>query len=149
MPRQQMHVNNLCPIIDDTRSALIKNRDQNDNNNSESASSGASAGLNTMSETSDDSSLNSIELEPIIGPVDGGTILVDSDTGLESMSSAETSTKLCLMCKERSQSSKGTTSKNLAALTVENLRQEITRLKCDKLDLLRHNVVIFVETFFI
>lgn len=142
MPRQSMHVNNSYSIKDDTRSSLIKNREhQNDNNNSESASSGASAGVNTMSETSDDSSLNSIELEPIVGPVDCGTVLIDSDTGLESMSSAETSTKLCLMCKERSQPFKESTSQNIAFPTVDNLRQEITRLKCDKLDLLRHNVV--------
>ncbi|KAK6628127.1 hypothetical protein RUM44_010609 [Polyplax serrata] len=61
---------------------------------------------------SDDSSLNSIDL-----------IYADSDTGLESMSSAETTLKSCPGCLEG-----------------EQLRQEVTKLKCDKLDLLRQNV---------
>lgn len=70
---------------------------------------------------SDDSSLNSeLELDQAVYP--------DSDTGLESMSSAEThDTTRC-------------TSKDGIAEN-ENLRMEVTRLKCDKLDLLRQNVV--------
>lgn len=70
---------------------------------------------------SDDSSLNSeLELDQAVYP--------DSDTGLESMSSAEThDTTRC-------------TSKDGVAEN-ENLRMEVTRLKCDKLDLLRQNVV--------
>ncbi|XP_018359935.1 PREDICTED: rap1 GTPase-activating protein 1-like isoform X1 [Trachymyrmex cornetzi] len=69
---------------------------------------------------SDDSSLNSeLELDQAVYP--------DSDTGLESMSSAEThDTTRC-------------TSKDGIAEN-ENLRMEVTRLKCDKLDLLRQNV---------
>ncbi|XP_068969367.1 rap1 GTPase-activating protein 1-like isoform X2 [Bombus flavifrons] len=69
---------------------------------------------------SDDSSLNSeLELDQAVYP--------DSDTGLESMSSAEThDTARC-------------TTKD-GALENENLRMEVTRLKCDKLDLLRQNV---------
>ncbi|XP_011705662.1 PREDICTED: rap1 GTPase-activating protein 1-like [Wasmannia auropunctata] len=69
---------------------------------------------------SDDSSLNSeLELDQAVYP--------DSDTGLESMSSAEThDTTRC-------------TSKDGVAEN-ENLRMEVTRLKCDKLDLLRQNV---------
>ncbi|XP_034934565.1 rap1 GTPase-activating protein 1-like isoform X2 [Chelonus insularis] len=70
---------------------------------------------------SDDSSLNSeLELDQAVYP--------DSDTGLESMSSAEThETTRCNNVKN------GTNE-------MENLRQEVTRLKCDKLDLLRQNV---------
>ena len=70
---------------------------------------------------SDDSSLNSeLELDQAVYP--------DSDTGLESMSSAEThDTTRCI--------SKDGIAEN------ENLRMEVTRLKCDKLDLLRQNVV--------
>lgn len=70
---------------------------------------------------SDDSSLNSeLELDQAVYP--------DSDTGLESMSSAEThDTTRC-------------TSKD-GVVENENLRLEVTRLKCDKLDLLRQNVV--------
>ncbi|XP_076243931.1 rap1 GTPase-activating protein 1 isoform X2 [Calliopsis andreniformis] len=69
---------------------------------------------------SDDSSLNSeLELDQAAYP--------DSDTGLESMSSAEThDTARC-------------TTKD-GVLEAENLRMEVTRLKCDKLDLLRQNV---------
>ncbi|KAL0275628.1 UNVERIFIED_CONTAM: hypothetical protein PYX00_003426 [Menopon gallinae] len=61
---------------------------------------------------SDDSSLNSVDLA-----------YADSDTGLESMSSAETTLKSCPGCLEG-----------------EVLRQEVTKLKCDKLDLLKQNV---------
>ncbi|KAH0949148.1 hypothetical protein HN011_012405, partial [Eciton burchellii] len=69
---------------------------------------------------SDDSSLNSeLELDQAVYP--------DSDTGLESMSSAEThDTTRC-------------TSKD-GIVENETLRMEVTRLKCDKLDLLRQNV---------
>lgn len=68
---------------------------------------------------SDDSSLNSeLELDQAVYP--------DSDTGLESMSSAETHETRC-------------NAKDGAAET-ETLRMEVTRLKCDKLDLLRQNV---------
>ncbi|XP_033226869.1 rap1 GTPase-activating protein 1-like isoform X3 [Belonocnema kinseyi] len=69
---------------------------------------------------SDDSSLNSeLELDQAVYP--------DSDTGLESMSSAETHDAARCPAKE------GTTEN-------ETLRMEVTRLKCDKLDLLRQNV---------
>lgn len=70
---------------------------------------------------SDDSSLNSeLELDQAVYP--------DSDTGLESMSSAEThDTARC-------------TSKD-GVVENDTLRMEVTRLKCDKLDLLRQNVV--------
>lgn len=72
---------------------------------------------------SDSSSLNSIDL-------DGAVTYADSDTGLESMSSAETPNKQCSLCADSNDNSK-----------VDTLRQEVTRLKCDKLDLLRQNVV--------
>ncbi|XP_076762841.1 uncharacterized protein LOC143430432 isoform X2 [Xylocopa sonorina] len=69
---------------------------------------------------SDDSSLNSeLELDQAVYP--------DSDTGLESMSSAEThDTTRC-------------TTKD-GVLENENLRMEVNRLKCDKLELLKQNV---------
>ena len=70
---------------------------------------------------SDDSSLNSeLELDQAVYP--------DSDTGLESMSSAETHDTARCTAKD-------------GVLENENLRMEVTRLKCDKLDLLRQNVV--------
>ncbi|XP_034187091.1 uncharacterized protein LOC117607475 isoform X2 [Osmia lignaria lignaria] len=69
---------------------------------------------------SDDSSLNSeLELDQAVYP--------DSDTGLESMSSAETHDTVRCTTKD-------------GVLENENLRMEVTRLKCDKLDLLRQNV---------
>ncbi|KAF3419874.1 hypothetical protein E2986_11511 [Frieseomelitta varia] len=69
---------------------------------------------------SDDSSLNSeLELDQAVYP--------DSDTGLESMSSAETHDTARCTAKD-------------GILENENLRMEVTRLKCDKLDLLRQNV---------
>lgn len=73
---------------------------------------------------SDSSSLNSIDL-------DGAVTYADSDTGLESMSSAETPNKQCSLCVDSSNDNN----------KVDTLRQEVTRLKCDKLDLLRQNVV--------
>ncbi|XP_047349265.1 rap1 GTPase-activating protein 1 isoform X6 [Vespa velutina] len=69
---------------------------------------------------SDDSSLNSeLELDQAVYP--------DSDTGLESMSSAETHDTTRCNAKD-------------GAAETETLRMEVTRLKCDKLDLLRQNV---------
>lgn len=104
--------------------------------------------------------------------LDTGAGYIDSDTGLESMSSAEATTKACSQCTV-SQTSGGGSSVTVgggggaamggisslsgggivavvghgAAVAdagghqVDGLRQEVTRLKCDKLDLLRQNVV--------
>ncbi|KAH8412134.1 hypothetical protein KR009_000018 [Drosophila setifemur] len=95
----------------------------------------------TMSETSDDSSLNSVDLDPMMAHLDGGATYIDSDTGLESMSSAEATTKACSLCLDGVQSTiMGTSPSNETIVKIENLRQEVTRLKCDKLDLLRQNV---------
>ncbi|XP_043260824.1 rap1 GTPase-activating protein 1 isoform X1 [Colletes gigas] len=69
---------------------------------------------------SDDSSLNSeLELDQVVYP--------DSDTGLESMSSAETHDTARCTAKD-------------GVLENENLKMEVTRLKCDKLHLLKQNV---------
>lgn len=97
----------------------------------------AHAPLNSqaLSEASDDSSLTSEDLEHLAGGA-----YVDSDTGLESMSSAEAGAKACSVCQDRPGSAAGATS--------EGLRQEVTRLKCDKLDLLRQNVVCFHVNLF-
>ncbi|XP_055375677.1 rap1 GTPase-activating protein 1-like isoform X2 [Condylostylus longicornis] len=104
-----------------------------------------------MSETSDDSSLNSIDLDPVNNIE--GAVYIDSDTGLESMSSAETTPKACSLCIDGSSNNKkeyhnNNCNKDLKhfsdhheiAFEIENYKQEITRLKCDKLDLLRQNV---------
>lgn len=104
---------------------------------------GIAVAVATMSETSDDSSLNSVDLDPMMGHLDGGAAYIDSDTGLESMSSAEATTKACSLCLEGVQGGTmmGSSPSNETIMMIENLRQEVTRLKCDKLDLLRQNVV--------
>ncbi|KAL1498001.1 hypothetical protein ABEB36_008867 [Hypothenemus hampei] len=85
-----------------------------------------------LSEASDDSSLTSEDLEHLAGGY------VDSDTGLESMSSAETAAKACSLCQDRPGS--GTPGGQNIPQQQDALAQEVTRLKCDKLDLLRQNV---------
>ncbi|XP_041777600.1 rap1 GTPase-activating protein 1 isoform X11 [Anopheles merus] len=165
------------------------------NGNGASGNAAAGGGNNNngpvaMSETSDDSSLNSVDLDPM----DAGATYIDSDTGLESMSSADATTKACSLCLDGTGSTNGGGSvvsvsisgasvtidggnarelrnsggsassgtgstasagqmggsvvvgQGAASVTqetlqqVEGMRQEITRLKCDKLDLLRQNV---------
>lgn len=73
--------------------------------------------------------------------VDGGATYVDSDTGLESMSSAEATTKACSLCLDGVVASNNMMVPPEANMQIEGLKQEVTRLKCDKLDLLRQNVV--------
>lgn len=114
---------------------------QNGNSSGNVAMSSSTQGVAAgMSEASDDSSLNSIDLDPIIAHLDSGATYIDSDTGLESMSSAEATIKACSMCMDGSQAMCSSPS-NETVVIIENLRQEVTRLKCDKLDLLRQNVV--------
>lgn len=74
-------------------------------------------------------------------PLDGGATYVDSDTGLESMSSAEATTKACSLCLDGVVASGGMLVPAEAGMQIDGLKQEVTRLKCDKLDLLRQNVV--------
>lgn len=71
---------------------------------------------------SDDSSLNSVDLDPL------GAVYVDSDTGLESMSSAEAGAN----------TREGHSHTN--PRDADQLRQEVCRLKNDKLDLLKQNI---------
>lgn len=92
-----------------------------------------------MSE-SDDSSLNSVDTDNHPHPLNE-----DSDTGLESMSSAETPHKLaaaCPLCGGQEDASCAHTEPDvIVRQQMEALKQEINKLKCDKLDLLRQNVV--------
>lgn len=73
--------------------------------------------------------------------LDGGATYVDSDTGLESMSSAEATTKACSLCLDGVVASSNMMVPPEANIQIEGLKHEVTRLKCDKLDLLRQNVV--------
>ncbi|KAF4517376.1 hypothetical protein B566_EDAN009804 [Ephemera danica] len=61
----------------------------------------------------------------------------DSDTGLESMSSADTAR--CCSLEPSAPATQCST--GITAAEAEALTQEVARLKCDKLDLLRHNVI--------
>ncbi|XP_050736059.1 rap1 GTPase-activating protein 1-like isoform X4 [Eriocheir sinensis] len=87
---------------------------------------------------SDDSSLNS-DIDNHPHPLNE-----DSDTGLESMSSAETPHNVavaCPLCGGQEEGAGGFHANPEAVLRqVEALNQEINKLKCDKLDLLRQNV---------
>nr|CAH7753264.1 unnamed protein product [Callosobruchus chinensis] len=104
---------------------------------------------------SDDSSLTSEDLEEHLA---GGYI--DSDTGLESMSSAETAAAgangnkaSCTVCQQQQQQvslapaaqPERPVSRESTGPTPEQLIQEVTRLKCDKLDLLRQNVELGLQ----
>ncbi|XP_063702112.1 rap1 GTPase-activating protein 1 isoform X2 [Culicoides brevitarsis] len=124
-----------------SRATLNRSLSSNNNNNNNACNPHANNNNNAngnngvaMSETSDDSSLNSVDLDPM----DAGATYIDSDTGLESMSSAEATTKACSLCLDGAP--------NLMPAgpevfqQIDGLRQEVTRLKCDKLDLLRQNV---------
>lgn len=71
--------------------------------------------------------------------IDAGATYIDSDTGLESMSSAEATTKACSLCLDGAPNLMPAGPEIIQQIDV--LRQEVTRLKCDKLDLLRQNVV--------
>lgn len=85
---------------------------------------------------------NDFHLYPkVFLPLDGGATYVDSDTGLESMSSAEATTKACSLCLDGVVASGGMMVPPEAGMQIDGLKQEVTRLKCDKLDLLRQNVV--------
>ncbi|XP_018564777.1 rap1 GTPase-activating protein 1 isoform X2 [Anoplophora glabripennis] len=113
-----------------SKSSIVSNGKKSGSTNSSTASSpdltAHAHSRPPLSEASDDSSLTSEDLEHLAGGY------IDSDTGLESMSSAETAAKACSVCQDRPGSTTGP--------STEALIQEVTRLKCDKLDLLRQNV---------
>ncbi|XP_069175575.1 rap1 GTPase-activating protein 1 isoform X2 [Procambarus clarkii] len=117
-----------------------------------SKSSGGSSGARTPTSSpdttpnthmalseSDDSSLNSMDIDCHPQPLNE-----DSDTGLESMSSAETPHKLSLQCPLCGGHEDGVCALHadpeIVMRQVETLKHEINKLKCDKLDLLRQNV---------
>jgi RAP1 GTPase activating protein 1 len=81
----------------------------------------------SIEQQSDKSSLDSVELEPLND--------CECDRGFGSMSSSDQAQ----MMRQNSQKSKA--EQEAQQKEVEDLRQEITKLKCDKLDLLRQNVV--------
>ena len=82
----------------------------------------------SIEQQSDKSSLDSVELEPLND--------CECDRGFGSMSSSDQAQ----IMRQNSQKSK---EQEVQQKETEELRQEITKLKCDKLDLLRQNVVSF------
>lgn len=81
----------------------------------------------SIEQQSDKSSLDSVELEPLND--------CECDRGFGSMSSSDQAQ----IMRQNSQKSKA--EQEAQQKEVDDLRQEITKLKCDKLDLLRQNVV--------
>lgn len=60
------------------------------------------------------------------------------------MSSAEATTKACSLCLDGGGPGMMACMPPDACAKIETLRQEVTRLKCDKLDLLKQNVVSII-----
>jgi RAP1 GTPase activating protein 1 len=97
---------------------------------------------NSNEQQSDNSSLYSIELEPLN---DAEQRYIDSDPGFGSMSSSEQaqlSNNQLIRQNQIVVEQQETQQKE-----VNDLRQEVTKLKCDKLDLLRQNVVCCLMLF--
>lgn len=84
---------------------------------------------------SDNSSLYSVELEPLN---DGEHRYIDSDPGFGSMSSSEQAQMSNQLIRQNQMNAE---QQETHQKEVEELKQEVTKLKCDKLDLLRQNVV--------
>lgn len=85
---------------------------------------------------SDNSSLYSVELEPLN---DGEHRYIDSDPGFGSMSSSEQAQLSNNQLIRQNQIANE--QQEAHQKEVDDLKQEVTKLKCDKLDLLRQNVV--------
>lgn len=90
---------------------------------------------------SDNSSLYSVELEPLN---DGEHRYIDSDPGFGSMSSSEQAQLSNNQLIRQTQMN--VEQQEAHQKEVEELKQEVTKLKCDKLDLLRQNVVSARDT---
>lgn len=106
---------------------------------SKSSSNGESMQVSNEQQ-SDNSSLYSVELEPIN---DSEHRYNDSDPGFGSMSSSEQAQLTNNQLIRQSQITSD--QQEVHQKEVEELKQEITKLKCDKLDLLRQNVVSMNE----
>jgi hypothetical protein len=99
---------------------------------------------NSNEQQSDNSSLYSIELEPLN---DAEQRYIDSDPGFGSMSSSEQA-QLSNNQLIRQNQIVVEQQQEMKQKEVDDLQQEVTKLKCDKLDLLRQNVVCYLMIFF-
>lgn len=120
MPQQQLYQQLSQPM------------EQSDRN----CSNGESMQVSINEQQSENSSLYSVELDTL-----NDTEHTDCDPGFASMSSSEQTQLLNNQLVKSNQMSEYQNEKHQKE--VEELKQEITKLKCDKLDLLRQNVVIF------
>lgn len=107
------------------------NNDKNLNNKTTSESMQVS-----NEQQSDNSSLYSVELETLN---EADHRYNDSDPGFGSMSSSEQAQMTNQHIRQQQEAH---------AKEIDDFKQEITKLKCDKLDLLRQNVVSEVEKVF-
>lgn len=107
------------------------NSNMNNNNINKNLSNGQESMQVSNEQQSDNSSLYSVELEPLN---DGENRYIDSDPGFGSMSSSEQAQMSHMRQNQEQQEA-------AHQKEVEELKQDITKLKCDKLDLLRQNVV--------
>lgn len=107
------------------------NSNLNNNINNKNLSNGQESMQVSNEQQSDNSSLYSVELEPLN---DCENRYIDSDPGFGSMSSSEQAqlSNMRQNCEQQEAAHQK---------EVDDLKQEITKLKCDKLDLLRQNVV--------
>lgn len=106
----------------------------NGNNINKNLSNGQESMQVSNEQQSDNSSLYSVELEPLN---DGENRYNDSDPGFGSMSSSEQAQ----MTSMRQNQINAEQQEAAHLKECDELKQEITKLKCDKLDLLRQNVV--------
>lgn len=103
----------------------------NCNNINKNLNNGQESMQVSTEQQSDNSSLYSVELEPLN---DSENRYIDSDPGFGSMSSSE-------QAQMSRQNQINVEQQEAHQKEVEELKGEITKLKCDKLDLLRQNVV--------
>lgn len=103
----------------------------NCNNINKNLNNGQESMQVSTEQQSDNSSLYSVELEPLN---DGENRYIDSDPGFGSMSSSE-------QAQMSRQNQINVEQQEAHQKEVEEFKGEITKLKCDKLDLLRQNVV--------
>jgi RAP1 GTPase activating protein 1 len=108
---------------------MVQNKNNNINNGGESMQV-------SNEQQSDNSSLYSVELEPLN---DSEHRYIDSDPGFGSMSSSEQAQVTNSQLMRQNQIS--AEQQEVHQKEVDELKQEVTKLKCDKLDLLRQNVV--------
>lgn len=114
---------------------MVQNNSSNSNSNDKNLKNGDCMQVSNEQQ-SDNSSLYSVELETLN---DAEHRYIDSDPGFGSMSSSEQAQITSQHMRQQQEAHQK---------EIDDLKQEITKLKCDKLDLLRQNVVSNVKLNF-